>query len=128
MRAFQLGRPGISSISFGGRQYNVNPDGIIELAPEDASPALIAKLTGHYGARETEGGDQGGNADEDERQILFARLDVIYGHQIDRRKSLNQLRRMLQLHEDKQRRTVGASTALHTNVQADPEPDEEPTQ
>lgn len=124
MRSFQLGRPGISAISFDGQQYPVSPDGLIALEPNQATPALVNKLKSHFAAREVDENDTAGPADEDERQILFARLDAVYGHPIDRRKSLNQLRRMLQLHEDRQRRTAGASTATHTGVQGEPEPDE----
>lgn len=53
-------------------------------------------------------------ADEDERQVLFVKLDTITGRRTDRRRSLPQLRDLLAAHDARQARTEGASSALAT--------------
>lgn len=117
---YRLGNPGVTSISHDGREYKVNGDGLLEVPDGEMTTGLHNELTVHHGGMlETPDEDAKGSAgannrsimsdDEIERATLFSRLDVIFGRQIDRRRSLKQLREMLADHEKKQGATVGAS-------------------
>jgi hypothetical protein len=112
---FRLGNPGISSISFDGREHIVNEDGLLEVRDQDTSAALtqhIHSMGGRIHAPEGDLHTPAQKIEEDERQILFAKLDVIAGRRIDRRRSLAQLQEMLADHEERQRRTEAPKTAL----------------
>jgi hypothetical protein len=113
---YRLGNPGITSVSVDGRHHVVNADGLLEVKDEDLTPTLVREITGHFGGvqdrPENDQQTEVMNAAEADRQILFARLDVVFNRRIDRRKSMIQLQEMLADHEAKQARTEGATTAL----------------
>jgi hypothetical protein len=110
---YKLGNPGITSISVDGYEHKVNPQtGLLEV--HTMTPGLTAALQSHN-PQEVDPRDKEtmeelkANAaqDEDERQILFAKLDEATNRKTDRRKSLAQVRVMWDEWQARQARIAG---------------------
>lgn len=99
-RYFKLQNPDIASVSVDGIEHTINEWGLLEV--EHVTPNLIRELKTNFGAvewdeeleRQNETARDQSIKDEAERQDLFGRLDAHFGRQLDRRRSLKQLRRM----------------------------------
>jgi hypothetical protein len=113
---FRLSHPGISSISHGGREYLVNEAGLLEVPDNEASHALTKHITSSGGRVHVDEQVEALNAklsdEEAERQSLFSHLDIALGRRVDRRRSLAQLREMLDQHHRDQAKLEQPKTAL----------------
>lgn len=107
---YKINHPGMSAISFGGRQYDIDPltGG---LALDYVSPDFEAELKrrgavlitdkAQVEALQAEAMMASGqmptmtDAERQERDALFTDLDTLMGRPIDRRRSLKQLREMM---------------------------------
>jgi hypothetical protein len=117
---YRLGNPGVAAISHDGREYRVNGDGLLEIDEAHMTPALHQEIMRNFAGQqhEPDAAPPLMSAEEQERQILFTRLDAIFNRRIDRRRSLQQLKEMLADHEARQARTEGATTALASGAAA----------
>lgn len=92
---YRLPNPAVSAISVDGVEHMVNEDGLLEIY--EFTPALKAELDDR-GAKAVESLNAEQRelqvAEEDEREQLFVMLDEAYGRRIDRRRSIQQLRKM----------------------------------
>lgn len=108
-RYFKLRNPDITAVSVDGIEHTINEWGLLEV--EHVTPNLVRELKTNFGAiewdeeleRQNETAQAQAAKDEAERQDLFAKLDAHFGRQLDRRRSLKQLRRMMDDVQAKQR-------------------------
>jgi len=108
---YRLPNPAVSAISVDQVEHRVDDDGL--LVVEQFTPNLLRELV-DMGAKETEPptdeeraaiaeGRAAAAAEEDEKAQLFLMLDDALGHRIDRRRSVQQLRKMWDEYQEKQR-------------------------
>lgn len=112
MPLYRLGNPNITAISHAGVEHRVNADGLLEVEDRFHTAELQRHVTQYLqGEAVNPEQDPANTPEEAERQALFVQLDGIYGRRIDRRRSLQQLRDMLEEHHRRQQRTAGAAAA-----------------
>lgn len=110
---YRLSNPAVSSLSVDGVEFSVNGDGLLEVGVE--TPGLKALLA-HHGAVEaeppTEEERQRKLLEDDERNQLFLLLDEAHGRRIDRRRSVQQLRKMWEDWQEKRPKLSGVAMEL----------------
>ena len=108
---YRLPNAAVSAISVDQVEHRVDDDGL--LVVEQFTPNLLRELV-DMGAKQTEpptdeereamkADRMAAAAEEDEKAELFRWLDEALGHRIDRRRSVQQLRKMWSDYQEKQR-------------------------